>query len=102
MNLDNLKLEAGIMATCETSLTVPREVILSSIFYHLSPFPFISSFLLSFPLLSFSWLGWKCEVTHKRKQEEIGLVLQMLFLGRTGKRVYEELVSQEWIFEGKV
>ena len=63
---------------------------------------FLSSFLFSFPLLSFSWLGWKCEVTHKRKQEEIGLVLQMLFLGRTGKRVYEELVSQEWIFEGKV
>lgn len=32
MNLDNLKLEAGVMATCETSLTVPREVILSSVF----------------------------------------------------------------------
>lgn len=35
MNLDNLKLEAGVMATCETSVTVSGEVLLSSVF----PFP---------------------------------------------------------------
>lgn len=49
MNLDNLKLEAGVMAPCETSVTVPGEAILSSVFPLSLPFPFIPFSSCFFP-----------------------------------------------------
>lgn len=45
MNLDNLKLEAGLTATCEASVTVPRKVILCS--FHPPSLPFSPHSLVS-------------------------------------------------------
>lgn len=45
MNLDNLKLEAGVTATCETSVTVPGKVILCS--FHPPSLPFSPHSLVS-------------------------------------------------------
>lgn len=48
MNLDNLKLEAGVMATRETSVTIPGEVLLSPVFPLSLPFSLHSPFSTCF------------------------------------------------------
>lgn len=48
MNLDNMKLEAGVMATCEISVTVPGKILLSSVFSLSLPFSLHSPFSTCF------------------------------------------------------